>query len=64
LRKQLSDDFPHALHLYTKKMFAQVANTPLDVLAEILERAGFQVQGGQREPEVWPDGDKKRPQGQ
>ncbi|UYZ13028.1 hypothetical protein A6764_19960 [Brevibacillus sp. WF146] len=64
LRRQLSDDFPHAQHLYTKRMFAQVANTPLDVLAEILERAGFQVQEGQRDPEIWPDGDKKRPQGQ
>jgi toprim domain protein len=44
LRAQLQEDFPHAVHLRTKKMFAQVANTPLEVLADILERAGFQVQ--------------------
>jgi toprim domain protein len=43
LRAQLVEDFPHVAHLYTKKMFTQVANTPLDILAEILERAGFQV---------------------
>ncbi len=43
LRAQLEEDFPFVTHLYTKKMFTQVANTPLDVLAEILERAGFMV---------------------
>ncbi|MFY0545183.1 toprim domain-containing protein [Brevibacillus sp. H7] len=44
LRAQLEEDFPYVTHLYTKKIFTQVANTPLDVLAEILERAGFAVQ--------------------
>jgi toprim domain protein len=48
LRAQLQEDFPHAIHLRTKKMFTEVANTPLDVLAEILERAGFQVQSGKQ----------------
>ena len=43
LRASLSDDFPHAVHLYTPKMYREVASTPLPVLAEILERAGFAV---------------------
>lgn len=43
LRKQLKDDFPDALHLYTQKMYGEVARTPLDVLASILEQAGFAV---------------------
>jgi len=43
LRAQLAEDFPYAIHLYTRRMFTQVANTPLNVLADILEKAGFQV---------------------
>jgi toprim domain protein len=43
LRKQLMEDFPDAIHLHTEKMYGEVANTPLDVLAEILDRAGFSV---------------------
>lgn len=43
LRAHLNEDFPDAIHLHTQKMFGEVANTPLDVLAEILERAGFAV---------------------
>lgn len=46
LRRQLVEEFPHALHLYTHKMYGEVARTPLDVLAEILERAGFAVRKG------------------
>lgn len=43
LRKQLRNEFPDAVHLYTRKEYAQVANTPDEVLAEILYRAGFAV---------------------
>lgn len=43
LRTQLSEDFPSAVHLHTSKMYREVADTPLDVLSEILERAGFAV---------------------
>ena len=43
LRKRLREEFPDAVHLYTRKEFAEVANTPLEVLAEILESAGFLV---------------------
>ncbi|WP_134685730.1 toprim domain-containing protein [Brevibacillus migulae] len=43
LRKLLREEFPDAIHLHTRKEFAEVADTPLDVLAEILERAGFLI---------------------
>ncbi|MGG4492514.1 toprim domain-containing protein [Brevibacillus reuszeri] len=43
LRSHLMEDFPDAIHLHTQKMYGEVANTPLEVLAEILERAGFAV---------------------
>ncbi|MED2255160.1 toprim domain-containing protein [Brevibacillus parabrevis] len=43
LRASLSEDFPHAGHLHTPKTYREVADTPLPVLAEILERAGFAV---------------------
>ncbi len=43
LRKLLQDDFPDAIHLHTTKEFAEVANTPLEVLAEILAGEGFLV---------------------
>jgi toprim domain protein len=43
LRRQLREDFPDAFHLYTQKIFGEVARTPLDMLAAILEQAGFAV---------------------
>lgn len=43
LRSRLVEDFPDAIHIHTQKMYGEVANTPLAVLAEILERAGFAV---------------------
>ncbi|EMT50648.1 hypothetical protein I532_21310 [Brevibacillus borstelensis AK1] len=49
LRSQLQEDFPNATHLHTQALYAQVAHTPLDVLANILERAGFSVVGGNEE---------------
>lgn len=47
LRGQLREDFPDAIHLRTKKTYAQVAHTPLQELAEILIKAGFMVQQSQ-----------------
>jgi toprim domain protein len=46
LRRQLQEEIPHVLHLYTQKLYGEVARTPLDVLADILERAGFTVRRG------------------
>ncbi|MBY0087986.1 MULTISPECIES: toprim domain-containing protein [Brevibacillus] len=43
LRTHLSEDFPDAIHLHTPKIYREVADTPLSVLAEILEQAGFAV---------------------
>ncbi|QRG68419.1 toprim domain-containing protein [Brevibacillus choshinensis] len=43
LRAHLMEDLPHAAHLHTQKMYGEVANTPLNVLADILERAGFAI---------------------
>ncbi|USG64861.1 toprim domain-containing protein [Brevibacillus ruminantium] len=45
LRSQLAEDFPDAYHLHTQSMYAQVAHTPWEVLAEILQKADFQVRG-------------------
>ena len=46
LRRQMAEEIPHALHLYTQKTYGEVARTPLEVLAEILEQAGFAVEKG------------------
>lgn len=43
LRKQLNQELPEVHHLYTHKMYRQIATTPVDVLAEILEHAHFAV---------------------
>lgn len=43
LRAHLMGDFPRSKQLHTQKMYGEVANTPLEVLADILERAGFAV---------------------
>lgn len=45
LRAQLQEEFPEASHLRTQSIYGQVAHTPLEVLAEILVRADFQVRG-------------------
>ncbi|MFD2369129.1 toprim domain-containing protein [Brevibacillus sp. GCM10020057] len=46
LRMHLMEEIPHAIPLRTQKAFAEVANTPLPVLAEIMERAGLAVASG------------------
>lgn len=43
LRNQLKQELPNARHLYTRKMFREVASTPLDHLADILAKAHFVV---------------------
>jgi len=46
LRRLLQEEIPCAQHLHTQRMYGEVARTPLDVLSEILERAGFAVRKG------------------
>lgn len=43
LRKRIGQEIPEVHHLYTHKMYRQIATTPVDVLAEILEHAHFAV---------------------
>jgi len=46
----LMEEFPHAIPLRTQKMYTEVAHTPLPVLAEIMERAGFAVKSACLDP--------------
>lgn len=43
LRKRINQEIPDVHHLYTHKMYREIATTPLDVLTEILEHAHFEV---------------------
>ncbi|GAA0362151.1 toprim domain-containing protein [Caldalkalibacillus horti] len=43
LRKQLKQELPNAIHLYTRKMYGEVASTPLEYLARILYQAHFEI---------------------
>jgi len=43
IRSIVKKEFPEAIHLYTKSMYCEVANTPLDVLASILKRVNIKV---------------------
>lgn len=43
LRQQLKRELPNAKHLYTRKMYGEVACTPLSYLAKILADAHFLV---------------------
>ncbi len=43
LRSQLRQELPNAMHLYTRRMYREVATTPADVLAWVLHQAHFQV---------------------
>jgi len=43
LRQQLKRELPNAKHLYTRKMYREVATTPLEHLAKILNDAHFDV---------------------
>ena len=43
LRQQLKRELPNAKHLYTRRMYGEVATTPLEHLARILFDAHFEV---------------------
>ncbi|MBX6352615.1 MAG: hypothetical protein IRZ10_04705 [Thermoflavifilum sp.] len=43
LRAALRRELPRARHLYTRRMYREVATTPLDVLAKVLWDAHFEV---------------------
>lgn len=43
LRQQLKQELPNARHLYTRKMYREVATTPMDHLARILADAHFEI---------------------
>ena len=42
-RRLFKHEFPNVRHLYTQRMYREVATTPLSVLAQILEGAHFAV---------------------
>ncbi len=43
LRNQLRQELPNATHLYTRKMYREVASTPAEHLAKIFHDAHFEV---------------------
>jgi toprim domain protein len=43
LRSQLKREFPNAKHLYTRKVYREVAETPIEHLVKILMDAHFEV---------------------
>jgi len=43
LRGQLKQELPNARHLYTRKMYREVATTPTEHLVEILHKAHFAI---------------------
>ncbi len=43
LRRSIKHEFPNFRHLYTRKMYREVATTPLVELARILEQSYFEV---------------------
>ncbi len=43
LRKQLKRELPNARHLYTRKIYREVATTPIEYLAYQLKDAHFEI---------------------
>ncbi|MGZ4032296.1 MAG: toprim domain-containing protein [Tumebacillaceae bacterium] len=43
LRNQLKRELPNARHLYTRRMYREVATTPIEHLVEILQKAHFEI---------------------
>ncbi|HHV64554.1 MAG TPA: hypothetical protein GXX46_05715 [Peptococcaceae bacterium] len=43
LRKSIKQLFPNFRHIYTRKMYGEVANTPSEELIRILQNAHFEV---------------------
>ena len=51
VRKLFKSEFPNVHHLYTQKMYREVATTPLEYLALILQKAHFIVKNEFLQPE-------------
>ncbi len=47
LRKQLKQILPNALHLYTRKIYKEIATTPEDYLLKMLSDAHFKVKSSE-----------------
>lgn len=43
LRNQIKRELPNARHLYTRRTYGEVQDTPLEYLAEVLEKEHFAV---------------------
>lgn len=43
IRSIVRKEYPEAIHLYTNPIYGEVANTPIDVLASILQRVNIKV---------------------
>jgi toprim domain protein len=43
LRRELTRALPNARHLYTRKMYREVARTPIDYLVKMLDNAHFTI---------------------
>ncbi|MCF6093090.1 toprim domain-containing protein [Microaerobacter geothermalis] len=43
LRNQLKRELPNARHLYTRKMYKEVARTPIEYLAKLFAEAHFEI---------------------
>lgn len=43
LRQQLKRELPTAKHLYTRKIYKEVAHTPIEYLVKILDNAHFEI---------------------
>lgn len=50
-RRLFKQEFPNVRHVYTHRMYREVATTPLNVLAQILEGAHFAVKVPEGEEE-------------
>lgn len=56
LRNALKQELPNAIHLYTRRMYREIASTPMEVLADMLDRAHFAVK-----PEwLWGEASERR----
>ncbi|KJR45753.1 Toprim domain protein [Desulfosporosinus sp. I2] len=50
-RRLFKQEFPNVRHVYTHRMYREVATTPLNILAQILEGAHFAVKVPEGEEE-------------
>lgn len=51
-RRLFKQEFPNVRHVYTHRMYREVATTPLNVLAQILEGAHFAVKVPEGDDEI------------